>query len=173
MKGLFTTIALAFCLWTTLSAQPYLDYSVARRDANATPGYPIVPGSVWGDPNTGLGMGTKWCFPKSGDPNGYYNGICVWRITDASVFSGGDSIQIPDNDADNSPAVQTTDNQKDNIISVYNGTTRYIVVRSTGGKNAIVAFDNTQPNPVTLAGSNPPGELMFDAVIIRSILGEY
>ncbi len=159
MKGLFITIAFALFLSTTLSAQPYLDYSVARRDADPFPGHPIVPGSVWGDPNTGLGMGTKWCFPNNGEQG--YNGICVWRITDASVFSGGAAVQIPDNDADNSPAVQTTDNQKDNITSALNGEHRYVVVRSTGGTSWIVDFDSAQ-STATKAGSMLTGEMMFD-----------
>lgn len=154
MKSLFITFALALSFSTLLIAQQQapLDYSVARRDDNVqTNPTKTVPGSVWGG---STGMGTKWCNPS-------YANICIWRLTDATVFPSGPAVQTPDNDAEN-VSVQTDDDQKDNIISVYNGTTRYIIVRSTGGKNAIVAFDNTQPNPVTLAGSNPPGELMFD-----------
>ncbi len=101
-------------------------------------------------------MGTKWCFPN--DPN-HYNGICIWRLTDASVFAGGAAAQIPDNDAEN--AVQTTDNQRDNIISAPNGSIRYIVVRSTTSASSIIAFDSTQ-NTAMKMGSNVPGELMFD-----------
>ena len=117
----------------------------------------MVPGNVWGG---STGMGTKWCF--SNDPVLGYNGICIWRITDATVFSGG-VVQVPDNDAENS--VQTDDDQKDNIISAFNGSVRYVVVRSTGGNSAIIAFDKTQNKPqntATKVGSTLSGELMFD-----------
>jgi hypothetical protein len=151
MKGLFITIAFALCVSTTLSAQPPIQYSQADHD-DVTVYQPAngVPGSVWGG---STGKGTKWCFPQ--DP---YKGICIWRITDATVFSGG-VAQVPDNDAENS--VQTDDDQKDNIISAPNGSVRYVVVRSTGGNSAIIAFDSTQ-NTATKQGSTLSGEMMFD-----------
>ena len=160
MKSLFITFALVVSFSTLVSAQQQapLDYQYARRD-DGVQSNKTVPGNVWGGSN---GMGTKWCNTAYNTPANPA-GICIWRLTDATVFPSGPGVQTPENDAQNeNVTVQTDDNQKDNIISIYNGTTRYVVVRSTGGKNAIVAFDPTQPNPVTLTGFNSPGELMFD-----------
>ena len=154
MKGLLITFCLAVLLSTTLSAQPYMDYSVARTDSNYTPG-PVVPGSVWGG---STGMGKKWCF--SNDPVTGYNGICIWRLTDATVFPGGDAIQVPDTDAQ-SPATQTDDNQRDNISSILNNSVRYIIAKSTNGGSAIIKFDIAAPSATTQS-SNLSADLMFD-----------
>src|SRR5689334_439350 len=103
-KSVLTMFTLAFCFSTALSAQ-ILDYSVGRRDTivQNNPSK-TVPGNVWGG-NTG--MGTKWCNTT------YYNGICIWRLTDATVFDGGATVQIPD--ADSGATVQTPSYQTDNI----------------------------------------------------------
>ena len=142
MKSLFITFALVVSFSTLVSAQQQapLDYQYARRD-DGVQSNKTVPGNVWGGSN---GMGTKWCNTAYNTPANPA-GICIWRLTDATVFPSGPGVQTPENDAQNeNVTVQTDDNQKDNIISIYNGTTRYVVVRSTGGKNAIVAFD---PHP--------------------------
>jgi hypothetical protein len=151
MKKLLATLAATLCFLTTLTAQAPIQYSVARQDTNNTPGFPIVPGSVWGG---STGMGTEWCFSQT-----TYNGICIWRLTDATSFPGAVSVQVPDNETSNS--VQTTDSQTDSIISAPNGSVRYIVGRSTGGNSRIVAFDSTQSTS-TNVGSILAGDFMFD-----------
>lgn len=155
MKSLFITLAFAFFLSTTLNAQPPIEYTQADyKDTNVyQPGPPYgIPGNVWG-----TGMGTKWCFPQTLSP---YYPTCIWRLTDATVFSGGAVAQVPDNNGDGN-TVQTTDEQKDNIISAPNGSVRYVVARSTGGESWIIAFDSTH-NTATKVGSKLLGELMFD-----------
>ena len=154
-RSVLIVFAFAFCLSTALSGQ-VLDYSVARTDHDPLPGHPIVPGSVWGG---AMGMGTKWCFPNNGEQG--YNGICIWRITDASVFSGGSTVQTPDDDAENPVTVQTDSGQRDNIISAPSGDTRYIIVRATNGASRIIAFNSKASTAMTQA-AQPSGEMMFD-----------
>jgi len=118
MKSMFITLAFAFFLSTTLNAQqPPIEYTQADlKDTNVH--NPIIPGSVW----NGLdGMGTKWCFPQYPQQNSWYNGICIWRLTDATVFPGGDVVQVPDNDSATGNFPAQTDGNTDNIISIPNG----------------------------------------------------
>jgi len=126
MRRLLVTLAVNLCLLTTLHAQAPITYSQA--DPNDQAIYPPtqygIPSSFWLD-STGHEMGTQWCFPSSP-----YKGICIWRLTDASVF-GGATAQTPEDDADGNTA-QTADDQRDDITSALSGTVRYIIARSTG-----------------------------------------